>query len=82
MRIKIIYALFILIILSGKTNAQTWNNVGGTLGFNGLVRCLLTDTINNFLYAGGNFTSVDGVTALNVAKWDGSNWSALGSNGS
>jgi hypothetical protein len=31
------------------------------------------------LYIGGNFTSVGGVPANNIAKWNGSNWSALGS---
>ena len=31
------------------------------------------------LYAGGDFTSVAGVTANRIAKWDGSRWSALGS---
>jgi len=31
------------------------------------------------LYAGGWFTAAGGVTANNIAKWDGSAWSALGS---
>ena len=31
------------------------------------------------LYAGGDFTTAGGVTANNIAKWDGSAWSALGS---
>jgi hypothetical protein len=31
------------------------------------------------LYAGGYFTTAGGVTATNIAKWDGSAWSALGS---
>ena len=31
------------------------------------------------LYAGGYFTTAGGVTANNIAKWDGSAWSALGS---
>jgi trimeric autotransporter adhesin len=30
------------------------------------------------LYAGGNFTTAGGVTVNRVAKWDGSQWSALG----
>lgn len=29
------------------------------------------------LYAGGNFTTVNGVQALRVARWDGTQWSAL-----
>ncbi len=31
------------------------------------------------LYAGGFFTSMDGVAANRIAKWDGSSWTALGS---
>ena len=30
------------------------------------------------LYVGGNFTNVGGVSANNIAKWNGSSWSALG----
>lgn len=30
------------------------------------------------LYIAGNFTTVNGVTASNVARWDGTNWFALG----
>jgi trimeric autotransporter adhesin len=31
------------------------------------------------LYAAGSFTTADGVTVNNIAKWDGAHWSALGS---
>ncbi len=31
------------------------------------------------LYAGGYFTMAGGVAAVNIAKWNGSNWTALGS---
>lgn len=30
------------------------------------------------LYAGGYFTQVGGIAATNIARWDGSSWSALG----
>ncbi len=30
------------------------------------------------LYAGGSFATIDGVEANNIARWDGSDWSALG----
>ena len=33
----------------------------------------------NTVYAGGNFATAGGSAAKNVAKWDGSSWSALGS---
>ncbi|MEZ4733990.1 MAG: hypothetical protein R3E79_43410 [Caldilineaceae bacterium] len=32
----------------------------------------------NKLYVGGDFVSIDGVSANNVAQWDGNAWSALG----
>ncbi len=32
------------------------------------------------LYIGGRFNVVDGVSALNVARWDGTNWTAVGTN--
>jgi len=35
--------------------------------------------IGSDVYAGGNFTTADGVSANRIAKWDGSTWSALGS---
>ena len=31
------------------------------------------------VYAGGDFTTAGGVAATNIAKWNGSSWSALGS---
>jgi hypothetical protein len=34
--------------------------------------------IGNTVYIGGTFNSVGGVAANNIAKWNGTNWSALG----
>jgi hypothetical protein len=46
----------------------------------GLCNCLVTDSLGN-LYAGGFFTTVVGINANNIAKWNASTstWSALGS---
>ena len=44
---------------------------------NGTVYALAT--LGNNLYAAGTFTNMGGVTAARIAKWDGTNWSALGS---
>jgi hypothetical protein len=41
------------------------------------VAALLVSGTN--LYAGGHFTTAGGVSANNIAKWNGSAWSALGS---
>ena len=60
-----------------------WVGTGGTLSNQSP---LWTDgTIYSFarigtsLYVGGTFTTAGGVTATNIAMWDGSKWSTLGS---
>jgi hypothetical protein len=55
-----------------------WVSVGGIPGANGFVLAALVDDSGN-LYIGGSFTEVGDVLANNIAKWDGSAWSALGS---
>jgi hypothetical protein len=42
------------------------------------VTSLACDSSGN-VYAGGGFGSAGGVTAIRIAKWNGTNWSALGS---
>ncbi len=50
----------------------------GIPGTNGTVNATVVDGSGN-LYIGGSFTFVGSVAAINVAKWNGSAWSALGS---
>lgn len=60
-----------------KWNGTTWSRLGtgvDTMTSAG-VRALAT--YNGELYAGGSFTTMDGVTASNIARWDGSKWLAL-----
>ena len=54
---------------------------GGQPGVNGHLLALSEhdDGGGPALFAGGDFTSAGGVEALDVAKWDGRGWSALGS---
>ncbi len=33
---------------------------------------------NQYVYAGGWFTNADNLSAANIARWDGSNWSVMG----
>jgi hypothetical protein len=47
-------------------------------GTDGPVWAALVDGSGD-LYIGGSFTVVGGIVANGVAKWDGTNWSALGS---
>jgi len=41
------------------------------------VNAIVFDKTGN-LYAGGAYTNAGNITANNIAKWDGNNWSALG----
>jgi len=63
-----------------KWDGSSWSALGSGFGFDDTVVALATfdDGTGPALYAGGHFTSAGGVAASNIAKWDGSNWSAVG----
>ncbi len=68
-------------IASYGVNTGTWSNLGGGMAHattNPEVGTLVFDSGGN-LYAGGRFDSAGGVVAQNVAMWNGSSWSAMGS---
>lgn len=54
------------------------SNMNGYQGVNGYVYAAVSDGSSN-LYVGGNFNIAGHVTANRIAKWNGNNWSALGS---
>jgi hypothetical protein len=65
-----------------KWNGSSWSALGSGLnnsaGLNNVtVRALAVS--GSDLYAGGDFDMAGGVLAFRIAKWNGSNWSALGS---
>ncbi len=63
-----------------KWNGSSWSALissNGVNGLNGTVAALAV--IGTDLYVGGWFTTAGGVQAENIAKWDGTNWSPLGS---
>jgi hypothetical protein len=67
-----------------KWNGSTWSTLGSGMAYEspyvgdeGFVRALAVN--GSILYAGGRFTSAGGVAATNIAKWNGSTWSAVGS---
>ena len=62
-----------------KRSGSSWSPLG--TGMNGRVWVLevLDDGSGPALYAGGEFTTAGGVSAIHVAKWDGTTWTALGS---
>jgi len=63
-------------------DGNSWSALGPGLagGFAGTslgVYALAVSGTN--LYAGGNFTTAGGIAVTNIAKWDGSAWTSLGS---
>ncbi|RPI31767.1 MAG: hypothetical protein EHM70_10730 [Chloroflexota bacterium] len=49
----------------------------GVEGVDSVVHALAVDPAG-YLYAGGVFTQIGGVSALNIARWDGKAWSPVG----
>jgi len=64
-----------------KWDGSAWSALGsGMTGSPSYPRQVLALAMSGTdLYAGGYFTTAGGVAATNIAKWDGSAWSALGS---
>lgn len=65
-----------------RWNGSAWsalgNGVDPTLPFGASVQATAV-LANGDLVIGGSFTSVSGVPAANIARWNGSTWSAFGS---
>jgi hypothetical protein len=76
---KIILVLMLLIVhctlYIDNCNSQVWSPLGS--GMNNGVGDLVV--FNNQLIACGSFTTAGGVSANNIAKWNGIIWSPLGS---
>ena len=54
-----------------------WDTIATIWGSNAQIHALAV--YNNELIAGGFFDSINGMSANNIAKWDGTNWTPLGS---
>ncbi|MFG0284868.1 MAG: GC-type dockerin domain-anchored protein [Phycisphaerales bacterium JB039] len=62
-----------------KWNGTRWASVGGGIsGSRVYAMTVFDDGTAPALYAGGAFSSAGGVSASNIAKWDGASWSAVG----
>jgi hypothetical protein len=55
-----------------------WTSMGGLPGANDQVEAIVVDDSGD-VYIGGAFSIASKTTANNIAKWNGSSWSALGS---
>ena len=53
-----------------------WNEIGSSASFP-VYSSIYAD--KNYLYVIGQFSEVNGVSANNIARWDGTSWSAMGS---
>jgi hypothetical protein len=73
---KNILTLLVFIAVTNISEAQSWMPIG--TGMDNEVTALLTDTVNDVLYAGGLFTNAGTVSAANIAKWNGTVWTDLG----
>ena len=64
---------------TAKWNGTTWSPLGPS-GANGLTGEVIALAIagNGDVYAGGRFVQAGGAPATNVAKWNGTAWSSLG----
>jgi hypothetical protein len=65
-----------------RYDGTNWYAVGSGIGFyNGIQGSIVyaLELHNGLLYAGGVFTNAGNVAATNIAVWNGSTWSSLGS---
>jgi hypothetical protein len=83
MLFAIVRGIVVAFVLSQATFAQcsVWDQGFSIGGVNGQVYAstVFDDGSGPALYVAGQFSLAGGVSAHNVAKWDGSSWSALGS---
>jgi hypothetical protein len=63
-----------------RFDGTNWYSIGGGVGtYNGLNSYVYGLALNNGqLYAGGLFTNAGNIAATNIAVWNGSSWSPLG----
>lgn len=68
--------LWSMCILRAAPGDANWDAAFGVPGVEGTISAMAVS--GNDVYVGGKFLRIGGVVATNVAKWDGTNWSALG----
>jgi hypothetical protein len=73
---RCVIACLLVVVSHGGLYSQSlsWSALGD--GVNGTVRAIAVDGDN--IYVGGSFTQAGGVSAQNIATWNGNSWTALG----
>ncbi len=65
-----------------KWDGTQWSDLAGGINDHGypdlLALAVFDDGTGPALYAGGRFITIGGVMSRNIARWDGAQWSALG----
>jgi len=65
--------------LIARWNGSVWSSVGGGLtGTSASALAVHNDGSGPALFVGGTFSSADGITAMNMARWNGTAWTGLG----
>lgn len=72
---KLIKFALLLLLINNYCNSQNWSALGS--GMNASYVDALT-VYQGELIAAGYFTTAGGISANNIAKWNGSSWSPLG----
>jgi trimeric autotransporter adhesin len=73
---KNITLLLLTVISLNFAQAQNWDSVGAGINHQGVSALAV---YSGELYAGGRFSTAGGVQVNNIAKWNGTSWSAVGS---
>ena len=74
---RIILALLCFNLSIDYVKAQTWSALESGIGASNYGAAYSSVIYNGELYVGGHFTSAGGITANNIAKWNGTNWSQV-----
>lgn len=62
-----------------RWNGTSWSDVGGGVTGGSVSELIVFDDGNGAaLYAAGAFTEAGGVQTMNIAKWNGNTWTAMG----
>src|SRR6266496_903346 len=78
------FGFVLVILIPGSSFCQTFSDADwislnpATTAANDYVNAIVADRRGN-VYIGGSFTSIGTVPATNIAKWNGTTWSPLGS---